>query len=223
MIYTRDIIGYQWDVFIKALALGVLLGGCFDIFRAVKIILRFGKKLSAAADILFCLWSGFLIFSFLLNENYGVPRLYIFIGAGGGFFVWYFTVGRITPKISKFIGRLIRAVLSPFFKIFRKILKIVKKRTAKAKIIVLNLFDKGKKLLKKKAGLVYNILCLNISKAFSFCGGKAGKEPEELESNGTEKTEEGSFYQDRSYCLRSISPLFADIHPGGDQQKTDGT
>ena len=34
MIYTRDIIGDQWAIFLQALAVGAALGWCFDIFRA---------------------------------------------------------------------------------------------------------------------------------------------------------------------------------------------
>ena len=83
--------------------------------------------------------------------------------------------------------------------------------------------DKGKRLLKKKAGLVYNVLCLNISKVFSFCGEKAGKEPEKVESNGTEKNEKGRFSENCSYCIRGISSLYPDINAGEHKRKTKRT
>lgn len=220
MIYTTDIIGYQWQIFVKSIALGILLGGCYDFVRILRTVIRFGKKLFIASDFIYCLWAAFLIFSFLLNENFGIPRFYIFFGSALGFFAWYLTMGRIDMFFAKKLRKVLRMVLTPLFKIFQKILKFVKKRMAKAKIICEKAIDKRKNLLKKKARWVYNILCLNISKAFSFCGEKAGKEPEEVENSGTEKTEERSFHQNSSYCLRGVSSLFTDFDAGKHQPKT---
>lgn len=221
MIYTTDIIGYQWQIFVKSIALGILLGGCYDFVRILRTVIRFGKKLFIASDFIYCLWVAFLIFSFLLNENFGIPRFYIFLGTALGFLVWYFTIGKIDMFLAKKLRKVLRAVFDPFFKIFQKILKFVKKRIAKAKIISEKAIDKRKSLLKKKARWVYNILCLNISKAFSFCGGKAGKEPEKVESNGAEKTEKGNFPESGSYCLRGISSDFSDLDAIEHQQEKE--
>lgn len=223
MIYTTDIIGYQWGIFIKALPLGLLLGGCYDILRMFRIIVPFGKKAFIASDFLYCVFSAFIIFSFLLNENFGIPRLYIYISIAIGFFAWYFTLGKISAKSARLLRKVLKAVFAPFIKIFRKILKIAEKRLYKAKNFTEKVIDKNKKLLKKNVKVVYNILCLNMLKAFSFCGGKAGKEPEKVESNGTEKTEKGTFSKDRSYRIRGLSAVFADIDPSADQQQTDRT
>ena len=67
MIYTTDIMGYQWEIFVKAIPLGLLLGGCYDVLRIIRTVIRFGKKLYIASDFFYCLWAGFLTFSFLLN------------------------------------------------------------------------------------------------------------------------------------------------------------
>ena len=221
MIYTTDIIGDQWAIFLKAIYLGILLGGCYDVLRILRTLIHFGKRIFIASDFIYCLWAGFLIFSFLLNENFGIPRLYIFLGAGIGFSVWYFTAGKINMFLAKKLRKILKAIFRPFSKIFRNILKFVKNRVIKTKIFCEKAMKKAKSLLKKKSGLVYNILCLNISKAFLFCGKKAGKEHEKVESNGTEKTEERSFSQNSSYCLRGISSLFSDFDSGRNQQKTE--
>jgi hypothetical protein len=128
-------------------------------------------------------------------------------------------MGKIDMFLAKKLRKVLNALFKPFLKIFRKILKFAEKPLNKGKIFHQKAKDRVKSLLKKKSGLVYNILCLNISKAFSLCGGKAGKEPE-VESTGTEKTEEGDFPQNRSCCLRGISSLFPDIDAGGHQRKT---
>ncbi len=205
MIYTTDIIGYQWDVFLKSLALGVLLGGCYDAIRIIRTVAKSGKHFLIASDFIYCLWAGFLIFSFLLNENFGMPRFYIFFGAAVGFLVWYFTLGKLSIAFAKILRRILSTAFRPMLKIFQKILKFAKNRAAKAKIFCEKALEGHKTLLKNKAGLVYNILCLNISKVFSFCGEKTGKEPKKVESSGTEKAEKGIFPQDCSCCIRGVS------------------
>ena len=219
MIYTKDIIGDQWTVFLKAVNLGILLGGCYDFFRVFRIVLCFRSKMRIAFDFIYCIWAGFLLFSFLLNENFGFLRLYIIIAVSIGFIAWYFTFGKITVRTAVIIRRILRAIFKPFLVFWRKISKFAEKRLNKAKINLINSFGKSKSLLKKDMKIVYNILCLNVSKAFSLCGGKAGKEPEKFESNRPQRTEEGSLPQDRSYCIRNLSSLFSDFDAGSDQRK----
>ncbi|MBQ4547099.1 MAG: spore cortex biosynthesis protein YabQ [Oscillospiraceae bacterium] len=221
MIYTTDIIGDQWIIFLGSLRLGMILGGCYDSLRVLRVFVRFGKKAYIAGDFLYCVWAGFLVFSFLLNENFGIPRFYIFFGAAVGFCIWYFTAGKITVPAAKFIKKLLSAILRPFVRIFRNILKFAGKRMIKAKIISAKALNKPKSLLKNKAGMVYNVLCLNILKAFSFCGEKAGKEPEGIESSGTEKNKQGIFPEDCSCCIRGVSSFLTDIHAGGHQRKEE--
>lgn len=214
MIYTKDIIGYQWDIFLKAATLGLLLGGCYDVLRVTRTILHFGKKLFILSDFIYCVWSAFLIFSFLLNENFGIPRFYIFFGNAIGFFAWYFTFGKLNIAFAKKLRRFLKAFFEPIIKIFRKILKSVENRISKAKIFYKKAAVKRKSLLKKKIEMVYNILCLNVQKTFLLCGKEVGKELEKLESDGTEKNEEGTLTQNDSRCLRSIHSILTDINSG---------
>ncbi len=196
MIYTDDIMGYQWALFLKSIPVGALLAFCYDVLRFVRITVHFGKKLYIASDLLYCLWAGFLVFSFLLNENFGMIRFYIVLAMALGFSAWEITVGRLVTKISLFL----RKIFSP---VFRKIKLIFEKAKGKTE-----------KILKKPVTIVYNILCLNISKAFSFWKGKVGKEHRNLESSTAEKTEEGTFTQDCSYRLHGVPSLFADFDTG---------
>ena len=220
MIYTTDIIGDQWIIFLKAAKLGIALGGVYDFLRIFRIFIHFGKKLFIASDFIYWIFSAFVIFSFLLNENFGIPRFYIFLGIGVGFSLWYFTMGKIDIKIARKAKRIFKRIFAPFYKIFRNILKSAKKRADKTKIIFAKAFNKPKSLLKKKADMVYNILCLNIQKAFSFCGEKAGKEQSGIESAGTEKTEKRVLPEDNSCCLRGIYPFFSDFDPSEHPEKT---
>lgn len=223
MIYTKDIIGDQWIVFLKAVNLGILLGGCYDFFKITKIVLGMGKKLCAIWDFICCLWSGFLLFAFLLNENFGILRLYIVVAALIGFSLWEFIFGKISSKCAKLLRKILKTVLKPFAALLAAIKGVAEKIAGKAKINLFNFAAKLKSLLKNSIDIVYNILCLNVSKAFSFCGGKAGKEPEKFESNGTQRTEEGPFSQNRSYRIRNLSSLFPDFDSDEHKRKTNRT
>ncbi len=219
MIYTTDIIGDQWIIFIKAIFLGLILGGCYDAVRVVRTIIPFGKMMFIASDFIYCIWAAFLMFSFLLNENFGIPRFYIFLGAAIGAFGWYSTVGKINMAIAKRLGKILRIIFRPIFKIFRKNFELFKIYIRKAKIFYKKAVFKPKNLLKKKTEMVYNIRCLNVPMTFLHCGKKVGKEPEKVESNGTEKNEERDFFQGGGCCLRGVSALFPDSDTGEYQQK----
>jgi len=221
MIYTTDIIGEQWRIFLGSLMLGLLLGGCYDVFKIVRAVFLLKQKATVAADIVYCFWAGFLVFSFLLEYNFGIPRLYIFLGTAAGFFGWYFTVGRITARLSKlirkFLQRVKRAVFEPLMKIFKKLFGFAREKGKKVKNILFKNLLLGKKLLKKESGRVYNKLYLNKG-AFSFCGGKAGKEPGSFESKGTEE-KNGPFTSGRSYSLRGVPSLLDDSYSGEHSSK----
>lgn len=212
MIYTDDIIGDQLTIFFGAAMLGILVGGCFDLFWAIKLFLGLKRKPAAVADIFFCIWTGFLTFSFLLNENYGIPRFYIYFGEALGFLTWYFTVGRVIrfvlKKLKKITDKIFAFFLPPIKRIYTKISVKTKKILIKCKNIFIKNVMNSKKLLKKKTDVVYNKLYLNGKKAFSFCGRKAGKESESFENI----REEERFTSDCSYCIRNVSDLFSDIN-----------
>ena len=53
MIYTRDIIGDQKNIFFQALALGAVLGACWDIFRFAGLFLPKKGFAMIAKDVLF--------------------------------------------------------------------------------------------------------------------------------------------------------------------------
>ena len=46
MIYTTDIIGDQWKIFLEAIKLGTALGGVYDIARILRVFIHSGKKFS---------------------------------------------------------------------------------------------------------------------------------------------------------------------------------
>ena len=101
MIYTRDIIGDQKNIFFQALALGAVLGACWDIFRFAGLFLPKKSLAMIAKDVLFCLWAGFITFSFLLNVNFGMPRGYICLAEAA-----FSVLKKITGEVKIFFGKI---------------------------------------------------------------------------------------------------------------------
>ena len=219
MIYTRDIIGDQWAIFLQALAVGAALGWCFDIFRAAGLFLPKKPWAMIAKDVAFCLWAGFLSFSFLLNVNFGMPRAYIYFGEAIGFFAWYLSIGKINlwlaKRAVKIIKTLIGKIMRPVFRIFYAAAKILKSNAQKVKIFFAKIYVNEEKVLKSKRKVLYNKLSLDSKdkRHFLICGKNAGKEHGSFERSGTEKEKE-PYLSDCSYCLRNVSSLFTDSNPG---------
>lgn len=217
MIYTSDIIGDQWSIFLEALAVGAVLGGCWDVFRGIGLFLPKKSAVIIAKDFLYCIWAGFLSFAFLLDVNFGMPRMYIYFAELVGFFVWYLTVGKVNFKIMKFVAGIIRKaaglIFSPIIKLTCCILTVAKKHGEKTKKIFAKSLVKPKKLLKNNGNMLYNKLCLSKKKGSCFYERKAGKEHGSFERSGAQKEKE-SAATDCGYCFRSLSSLFADSDSG---------
>lgn len=217
MIYTRDIIGDQWAIFVQAVAVGAALGGCFDIFRTAWLFAPKRRAAIILRDVIFCLWAGFLSFSFLLNVNFGMPRMYIYFGEGVGFFAWYMTLGKVdfwlAKRAAKIIKTVLKAVLRPVLRIFGTVFAVLKKFAEQLKIFCANFYVNQEKLLKNKKKVLYNKLYLSSKMTFPFCGGKVRKEHGSFERSGTEKEKE-YYPSNRSYCLRRVPSLFADSDSG---------
>ena len=211
MIYTTDILGDQALLLLHAFRLGIILGACYELFRFGKLFCRKKAAFCAIADLLFCLWSGFLLFSFFLYENYGMPRMYLYAGTLAGFLLWYFTAGKVFLFLEKKLFRLLSTVLTFFF---RPVLRLFEKIVPKVKNISGKALFYPKKLLKKSRTVMYNILCLNGISGGSGCGGTVGKEYPDLERAGNEKEKEESFCSDRGCCLRHLPSVFPDRHTG---------
>lgn len=67
----------QTRVFLSAAILGLCLGGVYDIFRSVRIVLRAGRLLTALCDMLFCMTVLLAFVLFMLTRAQGEIRGYI--------------------------------------------------------------------------------------------------------------------------------------------------
>lgn len=104
----------QIYVFVIACLFGVILGIIYDLFRILRIVIRWTKIQIIFQDILYFSLSGVLTFLFMLAVNLGEVRLYIVVGEFLGWLVYYLTVGELVLKGTLFVVRILE-------KVFRKI------------------------------------------------------------------------------------------------------
>ena len=115
--------------------LGIVLGLLFDVSFVIchtvekrKILLR---MLRFALDVCICLFAGAGIILLSYYFNYGEVRGFCIFGALLGFVAWRVSLSRPTRYVLSAVQRLsraiIRAVLTPFAKIFVLLIKILQK------------------------------------------------------------------------------------------------
>ncbi len=89
--------------------------------RTVDVVIFF-------EDILFFVVASIFFTVFLFYANFGQLRLYIYIGAVSGFFLYYCTVARVSGVISGFAVSLVRLILFfTYYKILKPIFSIIAK------------------------------------------------------------------------------------------------
>ncbi len=86
--------------------IGLALAVVYDVFRVTRILFRTGKIVMYVQDILFGIAAAFVTFLLALAVNSGEIRFYIIGGELIGMMVYFFTVGRITVRIAKWIHRI---------------------------------------------------------------------------------------------------------------------
>ena len=79
-------------------------------------------------DILFFVVSALFFTVFLFQVNFGQLRLYIYLGAAAGFFLYYCTAAKISAALSGLAVSLVRLVLFfTFYKIAKPVFSIIAK------------------------------------------------------------------------------------------------
>ena len=93
-------IASQVMVFVYSLALGVLLGVTYDVFRIIRMIINSKNIAVFIQDVLYFIISGVITFLFVLGVNSGNSRFYILAGEGIGWIIYHVTLGEIIYKCS---------------------------------------------------------------------------------------------------------------------------
>jgi spore cortex biosynthesis protein YabQ len=118
----------QAIAFLWAVALGGALGGFYDFFRILRILRGKDRPvLVFLEDVLFTLGAALsTAFCFTLT-NYGQVRLFLLVGEGLGFALWFYTLGAFVAKVARFTARVLAGLKRILGQIFRKFMIFLKK------------------------------------------------------------------------------------------------
>lgn len=146
--------------FLGSIAIGMFFGILYDLFRILRIsIPKTLPSIVFLEDIIFSILISICGYFYLLNTQNGKIRGFILIGYAIGFIVYYFSLGRLVMKVSKFIVKLITFILTIIYRMFiNPILKLIKFLIRPfcrfIKKVTLNI----KKDLKYVLGMLYNLV-----------------------------------------------------------------
>lgn len=155
----------QWELFLCAGLLGVLLGAYYDGFRIIRYLTAQGKRQTFFWDLFYFFSSGVATFLFLLAVNQGQMRFYLLAGELLGWCLYHLTLGRAVMFLSVALvkalqrifqwikKRLLKPVLELFQRVWIKFEKIIKKCRVFTKKIAI----KFKNSLKHKQRIVYTL------------------------------------------------------------------
>lgn len=141
--------------------LGALIGVFYDVFRMIRLSVKFDSTAVGVQDFIFCTVSGLFAFVYVVYFADGYIRWYVIVGMLLGFAVYMLTLSRVILKFYKFllkvIGKIIRFlvkyIVMPIVTFVGRIRskgeKIYNKGSAKAKRIAnkTNFHLKGAKLI----------------------------------------------------------------------------
>ena len=150
--------------FLAACLLGGILGGVYDLFRIARLAFSNRWLITLVEDLLFWLLSAVVTFLFLLLFSEAQVRLYLLIGELLGFTVYYFSIGSLVMKLSKWLIGWIKRVLrlgyrlfiSPFVRLFSFVFRGCGEKFKKVGKKIKKIKQNSKKYLQNEDSLLYN-------------------------------------------------------------------
>lgn len=104
----------QLTVFGLSILLGCGLGVLYDVFRLLRLLVRFGPAAIFLQDLLFWLAAALLTFFYIFAANSGQIRWFILFGALLGAVIYHLTLGEMVIRFLRAAIDLIRRVLTRF-------------------------------------------------------------------------------------------------------------
>lgn len=132
----------QTRLFLLSCGMGFLLGILYEVFRLLRMMFSAKKKSIFIFDIVYSLLATFVSFVFILTANRGNVRWYIIFGIAAGWIIYYFALGGIAVKFSRFITGCVKKMIKFFVKILTSPFRLIKKHFS-------NISDKLVKTAKK--------------------------------------------------------------------------
>lgn len=110
-------IAEQTRLFFLSCGAGFLLGILYEFFRLLRMMFSVKRRGTFIFDLTYCLMSTFLTFVFILTVNRGAVRWYILFGVAAGWIIYYFALGGVAVKFSRFITGCIKRTVTFFVKV----------------------------------------------------------------------------------------------------------
>ena len=155
-------ISHQCWTFLLSIAVGAGLSLLYDLFRLLRLILPEQTWRIALEDVLYCFLCGWVILRFALWADMGRLRGYLLLGEGLGWILCHFTIGQLfyalAQRLIRLLKKILTVLLSPFYKLLKKILSLFTGLLATWKKICKKLSFRRKFFLKQRAILLYNLI-----------------------------------------------------------------
>lgn len=132
-------IGQEASALLVSVLLGAALFFLYDILRIFRRIVPHGNFWIGAEDFVYWLICTAAVFVMLYRENDGMVRGFVLGGVAVGMAAYYLLLSRIVIRLNVLvwktllgaIGKILRFLTRPFFKIWSKIWKIFRKQLKK--------------------------------------------------------------------------------------------
>ena len=139
---------------------GGALGVCYDLFRALRVLLPHNTWLVVFEDVLFMAGYSVFLTAFASGAARGELRFYFVIGNLLGFIIYFFTVGSAViaalKKLLHVLGRTLCAVIRPLTAVYVFIReKAVMKFVGSSKVLVKSIKNVKSPLI-NSSHLLYN-------------------------------------------------------------------
>ena len=112
-----------------ALVTGFCLGGVYDLLRALRILIGFGREKGSAlplrivlfgGDVLLAVTASIALILLCYYTNDGALRGHAVWGMAGGFFVYVQTLGRLTLRFESFLSHLLGKLVRNAWRLVRR-------------------------------------------------------------------------------------------------------
>ena len=110
----------QGQIFILFFVAGICIGLIYDIFRVLRKNFHTSDLITQIEDVIFLVFSGFLVLYSILKFNNGEVRFYLFMAIFLGILLYFLTISKPYVIILNIIVKFCKKILS-FFVNFVKI------------------------------------------------------------------------------------------------------
>jgi len=112
----------QAAIFLVMAVAGGVLGVLYDCFRILRRVLQHKTAITTIEDAIFWIASTLLMFTFLLDANFGDVRGYMLMGMALGAVLYFLVLSRYFTKFAtmvlQWIKRLIVVIISPVMLVY---------------------------------------------------------------------------------------------------------